>query len=444
VTGSIDAELEDAVGAAHATAGVAQDDVSGRVLGTPRRVVRPATTDEVARVVRICRAHRQPIAIVGERTAYWQPLDVEGCVVIAPARLDAITPSDEAWIVGAGASVRAVDRALRHEGLRLPIHPDAFGETSIGAMVATACTSGIGMGSGSIDDAVLGLEVVLGSGDVVRTGAMANASVPFVRAAIPDATGLFVGAQGALGVITRVALARRDAEHRVHLSARVDATRALITLGRAWAGIYDTFRATRGFDERDTGAFDVDVWVVSPVSATEARARAEAAVRALESIGARDVALTAETDAARGGRSPEYDARFLGPGDGHAAFRARGALVGLDVNTPYASADALVAIATDLATEQRRRGVPHTRVALYLAPELVNVGVHATVPAGVAYEPRDLEPFAHAMAAHPIVPYRAGRTWPASTRSAPSEWMRAMRALCDPDDLLSRGHPSWT
>ena len=137
-------------------------------------------------------------------------------------------------------------------------------------------------------------------------------------------------------------------------------------------------------------------------------------------------------------------ARFLGPADGPAAFRARGALVGHDVNAPYASAGALVEIATALAQEQRRRGVPHTRVALYLAPGFVNVGVHATVPAGVAFGTRDLEPFARAMAEHPIVPYRAGRVWPASTRAPQGEWMRTIGTLCDPDGILSRGPTPWT
>jgi FAD/FMN-containing dehydrogenase len=433
----LETELARALGATYVERGVAMRDIADREIGTPALVVRPRSAAEVATIVHACRRARCPLVVVGRRTAYWAPLEVDRAVALDLARVAEIEPGDDAWLVGAGCAVGTLDHALRAAGLALPIHPDAFGDTSIGAMVATACTSGIGMGAGSIDDAILGLEVVLGTGETITTGAMANASRPFVREAVSDLTGVFSGAQGTLGVITRIALAPRAAPWRVRLRTLVADDRILdvVALGRAWAGRYDTFRATRTIDASASSTFEADVWITSPVSSEEALARAAAAARDLDALAIRGVDTTSE---------PRSASRFMEPADGHDRLRARAALIGLDVNAPYASTALLLDVARELALEQRARGVPETRIALYLAPGFVNLGVHATVPSGVGYGLDDVRPFMEKMLRAPIVPYRAGRAWPRTTAREPDALRRALATACDPDRILHPGHPTWT
>lgn len=456
--------LADVVGRPWVATGEPTSDVSGRSTGQPLFVVRPATTDEVAGIVRACRGARVPLVPVGRRTAYWQPLRLDDAVALDVARLDRIEPDADGIVVGAGATSREVDRALRAMGLCLPIQPDAFGDTSIGAMVATACTSGLGMGLGSIDDAVLGLEVVLGTGEVVRTGALGwTRRGPFVRESVPDATGLFVGAEGTLGVVTRIALARRAAPFRVRISAHApddtrpddtlsdDTVPALAALGRAWAGRYDTLRLVRTFEtaaRAPVTRWELDAWIVSPASAREADERATDAAAALGALGARDVHLRPESAEARAGLASADDERYAGPVGGHDAFSARAVLLGVDVNAPYASVPELLRIARELVADQQAHGIAQTRIALYLAPDFVNLGIHATAPRGQSARERWTLEHAHpameALVAIGAIAYRAGHAWPASARRMPDALLRALKQACDPDRILHPGHPAWT
>lgn len=445
---ALERTLTDIVGVEHRTAGAALTDVTRSPIGAPRWAVRPGSTDEVRRIVLACRESRTPVVAIGKRTAYWRPLDVEGCVAIDVSRLDAMHPGDDGWRVGAGTAVRPLDHALRALGRCLPIHPDAYGDTSVGAMVATACTSGIGMGRGSIDDAVLGLEVVLGTGEVVRTGALAlSDDRPFVRVGAPDTTGLFLGAEGTLGIVTELVLARRVAPFRVHVAARVlpSSLVALANLGRAWAGRYDTFRLVQTFEAPPRAGDEsalVDLWIDSPWSSDEALARARDAASTLTPM-ASGITVRAETAGAREGRSPDHDARFLGPMTGHEEFASRYALVGVDVNAPYACLEGLLEAARELVADQLAAGVRHTRIALYLAPDFVNLGVHATLEDPRVYPLERAHRCMEALSKLGAVPYRAGHAWPASTRRAPTELARAVKRACDPDGILHPGHPAW-
>ncbi len=452
MTGPLREALAAAVGPAHVTAPAPLDDVAGRPCG-PFLRVRPASTAEVAAVVRACRSSGAPLVPLGAATAYWAPLPglgVTPIVGIDLSRLDALSFAGRAPVVGAGAAVRPLDQALRGRGLHLPIHPDAFGHTSVGALVASACTSGIGMGAGSIGEAIAGVEVVTGTGEVFWTGSAARAGVPpFLREGFPDLTGAILGAEGGLGVVTQVALRPRPAPWRVHLRGAVPPERlgAVVAHGAALGGAYDTFRLARTLGAWEAG-YTLDVWVISAFSAREAVERAVEVQRRLNAAGARIDACTAESAAARAGRSPDYDARWTGPLDGLDPFLARARLRGLDVNAPYEAFPALLDAAEALLAAQRGAGVPESRLAWYLAPDFINLGVHATVPKDADPWPESRSaPWFARFAALPIVPYRLGRAWPPAmldglglTRALLHELRRAL----DPDRLFVPGHPLWT
>ncbi len=121
-----------------------------------------------------------------------------------------VNPTLQYVIAEGGASVYAIHYALRKHGLMLPNYGTYGPSVVIGAMVTKG---GIGYGMtryGWIADLVLGLEVVLPNGQVVRLGALANQGTdfgPFQRwVHLPDLLGLFTLSAGALGMISKVCL----------------------------------------------------------------------------------------------------------------------------------------------------------------------------------------------------------------------------------------------
>lgn len=445
----VGAALVAALGAAHVEPRGGLRDVSGRECAFAWWV-RPGDTAEVAAVVRACREHRAGLVPVGSGTAYWAPLPEHAAVALDLSRLEGLEWSGRVAVVGAGAAVRPLDQQLRAAGGHLALHPDAFGDTTLGALVATACTSGIGMGTTTIGDAICGVEVVTGTGEVIFTGSAARAGVPpFLREGFPDLTGCFIGAEGGLGVVTRVALKFRPAPWRIHLRGGVPAEglAAVVGLGRSLGGAYDTFRLTRSLGRWGEG-YALDVWVISAFSAREAAERAVEVERRLVEAGARVESRAAESARARGGKSPEYDARWTGRLGGLDLFTARARMRGLDVNAAYEAFDVLLPAAEALIAAQRAAGVPESRLAWYLAPDFVNLGVHASVPLDTdPWPPEASAPWFERFAALPVVPYRLGRSWPPEMLDglgAGREALRALRRQLDPDGILQPGLPLWS
>lgn len=424
-------------------------------LGCPIAVVSPQSTEQVQRVVQAARAHGTKLVTVGERTAYWRPLHLEGAVGLSVRRLRGFRREGGAVVLGAGEPVRPLDARLRSLGAHLPLHPDAFGETSVGAMVAMGCTSGIGMGRGGIGRWLTGLTVVDGRGEVCGVGAASAwaGNPPFMAEGQCDAMSAFVGSEGTLGVITEVALRWAPTPWRVRVSARVEAALPLLELAQE-AGqreLVDTFRLLR---ERDRhrgaepgGPWRLDVWVSSSLSAEEADLRARWLVEQLRRRHGVQPTVQAEGEAARLGRSPDYDARYDGPMDQHLELASRMLLIGLDVNAPYEAAPALAALADEVADAQGAMGAPMVRTAFYLAPDFVNLGMHTSFPTDeqtVSLARADQQRWLARLAELPVIPYRLGRIWPeamhARRTAAHRAWLAACKAYHDPDGVLQPGH----
>ncbi len=125
-------------------------------------------------------------------------------------RIFEVNPTLQYVIAEGGASVYSIHHALRQYGLMLPNYGTYGPAVVIGAMVTKG---GIGYGMtryGWIADLVIGLEVVLPDGSIVRLGALANHGTdfgPFQKwLHIPDLLGLFTLSAGALGIISKVCL----------------------------------------------------------------------------------------------------------------------------------------------------------------------------------------------------------------------------------------------
>ncbi|WP_243669149.1 FAD-binding oxidoreductase [Vulcanisaeta sp. JCM 16161] len=125
-----------------------------------------------------------------------------GCVVIDMSRLNKIldfSEEDLTIIVEAGARVIDVERWLNERGYTLDYHPQSFQLLTIGGAIAHGGTGSHSMSN--IDELVLSLDVVLPNGELVTIGPRV-----FIRTAWPDLRGLFIGSDGALGIIVRAML----------------------------------------------------------------------------------------------------------------------------------------------------------------------------------------------------------------------------------------------
>ncbi len=425
-----------------------EEDICQHPLGAPLAWIAPRDTDEVQRIVTLARQLGARVAVTGARTAYWRPVSLEGAVALDTRELCGIGPLEDGVIeVEAGATVGAVQAALAAEGATLPAHPDAYGDSTIGAMAATAFASGVGSGRATVDRLVAGLDVVLGTGERVVTGtSRALGLAAFARLGLPDPTGLFLGAQGSLGVITRLALRAEPARPRAALSWRARGASANLAAAVALAsglrapGTYETLRVEARAEAHARSAgeprFQGTMIVDSPFGEEELAARlALLRARVTETYGDALVSLSVE---------PE-PARWWGPPDAHWRDLRDGVFRGVDAIVGYPSAPAAIEVAGAIYDAARaREGLRSLRVALYFSPESVNLGLHAQlddVARGDAFETDGIA----RLATLDAVPYRWSDAWARAVgdrlHGPTSAWLARLAERCDPDGVLSPREP---
>jgi FAD/FMN-containing dehydrogenase len=204
-------QLQDIVGAAQVLTGEAMDpyvvDWRGRYRGQALAVVRPASTQEVADVVKVCVSNRTPIVPSGGNTSLCggaTPDDTGRAVVVCLARLNkvrAIDTDNDTMTVEAGCILQAVQEAARGADRLFPLSLAAEGSCTIGGNLATNAGGTQVLRYGNTRDLALGLEVVTAQGEIWHG----------LRGLRKDNTGydlrdLFIGSEGTLGIITAATL----------------------------------------------------------------------------------------------------------------------------------------------------------------------------------------------------------------------------------------------
>ncbi|GIJ28686.1 FAD-linked oxidase [Micromonospora qiuiae] len=190
--------------------GYERDEADLCTAGTPLVVTRPRSTEEVTAVVRVAGRYGVPVVPQGARTGLAGAANaIDGAVVISTTAMDAILeidPVSRIAVVQPGVINATLSAAVAKQGLWYPPDPGSWETSTIGGNAATNAGGMCCVKYGVTSEYVLGLEVVLASGEVLRTGRRTAKGV-----AGYDLTRLFVGSEGTLGVITEVTVALRPA-----------------------------------------------------------------------------------------------------------------------------------------------------------------------------------------------------------------------------------------
>lgn len=211
-----------------------RDEADLCAAGMPLVVTRPQSTAEVVAVLRAAARHGVPVVPQGARTGLAGAANaVDGAVVVSTTAMDAILeidPVSRIAVVQPGVVNATLAAAVGRQGLYFPPDPGSWESSTIGGNVSTNAGGMCCVKYGVTGEYVLGLEVVLASGEVLRTGRRTAKGV-----AGYDLTRLFVGSEGTLGVITEVTVSLRPApEESLTLVAVFGSTTAA---GAAVAGI---------------------------------------------------------------------------------------------------------------------------------------------------------------------------------------------------------------
>ena len=184
------------------------DSASFCPAGMPAVVVRPDTVAQVSAVLRVADAHRTPVVPQGARTGLSGGANaVDGAIVLSLQRMNRIVQVDPATrtaVVEPGVVNADLSKAVAEHGLFYPPDPASYEMSTIGGNIATNAGGLCCVKYGVTADFVRGLEVVLASGEVTRTGRRTAKGV-----AGYDLTRLLVGSEGTLGVITQATVALR-------------------------------------------------------------------------------------------------------------------------------------------------------------------------------------------------------------------------------------------
>jgi FAD/FMN-containing dehydrogenase len=179
--------------------------------GRPDAVVLVETAEEIQAIVRVAIANRIPLTprVAGTNLA-GLAIPTRGGALLDLTRMNrvlAINETDMLAVIEPGVTFQQLVDELKARDLPLTVGiPLSPPETSVMANCLLDGLGNLSLLHGTMGEWIAGLEVVLGTGETIRTGAWAVSDVPFSRAPLPDLTGLFVSWQGATGIATRMAV----------------------------------------------------------------------------------------------------------------------------------------------------------------------------------------------------------------------------------------------
>jgi len=265
--------------------------LEGQVGGVAGAVVRPTDIDQVPEILQRCNEARVPVtAAAGRSGVCGSSVPLYGGVVLDLCGLSGIRSVDDTSLVLdvlAGTFGDHLESELRTDhGVTVGHWPQSIALSTVGGWLACRGAGQLSNRYGKIEDMVVGLDVVLADGTVVRTEGNAR------QATGPDLNQLFVGSEGTLGVITGARLrlhpvpthGRRAAYGFIDFAAGLEACRLIARRGAtpAVVRLYDDVEASRNYgtegiavllvlDEGDPAIVDCTMEIVAEECVTAQR-----------------------------------------------------------------------------------------------------------------------------------------------------------------------------
>jgi len=319
--------------------------------GTPLAAVRAETAEQVQVTMRWASAHGIPVVPRGAGSGLsGGALAVDGGIVLSTERMRAveIDTASKVAVVEPGALNVEVKRAAAAEGLWYPPDPSSYEICSIGGNIATNAGGLCCVKYGVTTDYVLGLDVVLADGTLIRLGGKRVkdvAGLPLLK--------LFVGSEGTLGIVTRATLRLVPAQPPVSTVVATfptvaAAAAAVMELGRTMRASlvelmdHASINAVEDFQpmglDRDAGAL---LLIQSDAPGAARADEVAVAIAACEVSGAKEVFATDD---------PEEGELFVAARRLHfTAIDTRGAVLPEDVGVPIPQLPALLAAVEEIA-----------------------------------------------------------------------------------------------
>ena len=175
-------------------------------------ILKPRTPEEVASILLAANRDGMPVRPKGGGTGWWSSTQPpEKGILLQLTRMNEVLAIDEEVMtvtIEAGITFSKLEEVLSPKGYRIMICPESGRTATMGGHIQTWGTSP--HTSSVFEDQatqILGLKVVLPTGEIVPTGAAATATGHYARRFFPaDLTGIFLGSEGAFGVITEATL----------------------------------------------------------------------------------------------------------------------------------------------------------------------------------------------------------------------------------------------
>lgn len=167
-------------------------------------IVHPCNAQEVSRIMKIANNYKIPVTAWGGGSgSQGGALPVFGGIILDTKRMDKIYRIDEKSMVvevGTGIIHQTLEWELEQKGLSTMHDPASARCATVGGFIAHRGTGVLSTKYGKIEDMIVNMEVVLPTGEIITT-----LSVP-KTACGPDLNQIFVGAEGTLGIVTKVTL----------------------------------------------------------------------------------------------------------------------------------------------------------------------------------------------------------------------------------------------
>lgn len=239
-------------------------DYTGRYRGRAGALVRPASAQQVAEVLRVCRDAGTHVTVQGGRTSLVAGTVPEhDDVLLSTERLNFVGDADtleRRLEAGAGATLARVQRAATAAGLVFGVDLAARDTATVGGMASTNAGGLRTVRYGNMGEQVIGLQVALPDGSLVhRHSRVRRDNTGY------DLPALFVGAEGTLGVITSLDLRLHPSPaHRVTAVCGFDDLEALVEAGRRFREV-DGIAALELIDGRAAALTREHLGVGAPV-----------------------------------------------------------------------------------------------------------------------------------------------------------------------------------